>query len=47
VPVLDCGLVLVEEGEVQHSWPVVGNWVGGKCVGGVCEAKICCIADVD
>jgi len=47
MPVPDCDLVLIEEGKVQHSQPAIVDWVRGKCVGGVCEATICCIADVD
>jgi len=46
VPVPDCDLVLVEEGKVQHGWPAVVDWVGGECVGDVCQVKICCVADV-
>jgi len=46
VPVTDYDLVLVEEGKVQHSWSAVVDWVRSECVGGVCKAKICCIADV-
>jgi len=38
---------LVEEGKVQYSWPLIVDWVGGGYVGGVCEVKVYCIADVD
>jgi len=47
VPVSDCDLIMVEEGEGQHSWPVVIDWVRGEYVGGVGQAKVCCVADVD
>ena len=47
VPVADCDVVLVEEGKVQHGWSAIVDWVRSECVGGVCETKICCIADVD
>jgi len=47
MPVADRDLVLVEEGEVQHSWSAVVDLVRSECVGSVCKAKICCIADVD
>jgi len=43
----DYGSVLVEEGNVQHDWPAVVDWVGTEYVKGVCKVKICCIADVD
>jgi len=47
VPVPDCDVVLVEKDKVQHGWPIVVNWIEGGYVGGVCKAKICCIAEVD
>jgi len=47
VPVPDCDMVLVEASKVQHDWPVVVDWVGGGCVGGVRDAEVCCIGDVD
>jgi len=46
VPVVDCDLVLVEEGKVQHSWSAVGDWVGSERIEGISQAKICRIADV-
>jgi len=47
VPVPDCDLVLVEEDEVQYGWPAVVEWIRSECVGSVCQAKICYIADVN
>jgi len=47
MPVSDYNLFLVEEGEVQYGWPAVVDWVRSECVGGVGQAKICCIADID
>jgi len=47
MPVADCDLVLVEEGKVQHGWPAVVDSVRSECVGGISQAKICRIADVD
>jgi len=47
IPVADSNLVLVVEGKVQHGWSAVVDWVRSEYVGGVCKAKICCIADVD
>jgi len=47
VPVADCDLLLVEEGKVQHDWFAIVDWVRSECIGGVCEAKISCVADVD
>jgi len=47
MPVADCDLVLVEEGKVQYCWPTVVHWDGSEYIGGVCEAKICYIADLD
>jgi len=47
VPVPDCDVILLEGGKVQYGWPVVLDWVRSEFVGGVSQAKICCIADVD
>jgi len=47
MPVSDCNVFLVEEGKVQYGWPAVIDWVRSECVGGVRQAKICCIADVN
>jgi len=47
MPVPDCNVFLVEEGKVQYGWSAVVDWVGSEHVGGVSQAKICCIADVN
>jgi len=46
VSVPDCNMILIEEDKVQSGWAVVVDWVRSERVGGVSQAKICCIADV-